>query len=120
MRTRTGNFPIGFRRGNTKWQRDLSSLLEWAVQNDLEVIDLTTDPAGAVKSVAEAGLRIGSIDLADSKGMIAADAGRRGRSPRPQQRLHTRLHGRWPTELLRRHASRKSSSAARRKLWLYG
>ena len=77
MRTRTGNFPIGFRRGNSSWQRDLSSLLEWAVQNDLEVIDLTTDPAGAVKSVAEAGLRIGSIDLADSKGMIAADAGRR-------------------------------------------
>ena len=77
MRTRTGNFPIGFRRGNTKWQRDTSSLVEWAVQNDLEVIDLTTDPAGALKMVAEAGLRIGSIDLPDNKGMIAADAGRR-------------------------------------------
>ena len=77
MRTRTGNFPIGFRRGNSRWQRDLPSLLEWAVQNDLEVIDLTTDPADAVKAAAEAGLRIGSIDLPDAPGMIAADAGRR-------------------------------------------
>ena len=68
MRTRTGNFPIGFRRGNTKWQRDTSSLVEWTVQNDLEVIDLTTDPAGALKTVAEAGLSIGSIDLSRQQG----------------------------------------------------
>ena len=77
MRTRTGNFPIGFRRGNSSWQRDLPSLLEWAVQNDLEVIDLTNSPADAVKVTASAGLRIGSIDLPDAKGMITADAGRR-------------------------------------------
>ena len=77
MRTRTGNFPIGFRRGNSNWQRDLPSLLEWAVQNDLEVIDLTNAPADAVKAVADAGLCIGSIDLPDAKGMISADAGLR-------------------------------------------
>ena len=77
MRTRTGNFPIGFRRGGSRWQRDLDALLEWAVQNNLEVIDLTTAAADAVKAVAQAGLRIGSIDLPDGKGMIVADAGRR-------------------------------------------
>ncbi len=77
MRTRTGDFPIGFRRGNSSWQRDLPSLLEWAVQNDLEVIDLTNSPADAVKVTASAGMRIGSIDLPDAKGMITADAGRR-------------------------------------------
>ena len=77
MRTRTGNFPIGFRRGNTKWQRDISSLVEWTVQNDLEVIDLTTDPVGALKTVAEAGLRIGIHRSARQQGMISADPGRR-------------------------------------------
>jgi sugar phosphate isomerase/epimerase len=77
MRTRTGDFPIGFRRGNSSWQRDLPSLLEWAARNDLEVIDLTNSPADAVKVTASAGLRIGSIDLPDAKGMITADAGRR-------------------------------------------
>ncbi len=77
MKTRTGNFPIGFRRGWSTWQRDLSSLLGWAVQNGLEVIDLTDDATDSLKVVEEAGLRVGSIDLPDVKGMIAADAGRR-------------------------------------------
>ena len=97
-----------------------TSLVEWAVQNDLEVIDLTTDPAGALKMVAEAGLRIGSIDLPDNKGMIAADAGRRAEALARNSDCIRACYGRWPPELLRRHASRKSSSAARRKLWLYG
>ena len=77
MRTRTGNFPIGFRQVNSQWQRDLPSLLEWAEQNELGVIDLANATAAAVKTVADAGLRIGSIDLPDARGMICADAGRR-------------------------------------------
>ncbi len=77
MKTRTGNFPIGFRQVNSNWQRDISSLMEWAIANDLEAIDLTSDSLTAFKAVSEAGLRIGSIDLPDNKGMIAADAGRR-------------------------------------------
>ena len=77
MRTRTGNFPIGFRQLNSKWQRDLPAVLKWAVQNDLEVIDLNNGSADAVKAVSHAGLRIGSIDLPDSKTMISADAARR-------------------------------------------
>ena len=77
MKTRTGNFPIGFRQVNTKWQQDVPSLLAWTVANGLEAIDLTTDSPAAVKAVSDAGLRIGSIDLPDNKGMIAADSGRR-------------------------------------------
>ena len=77
MKTRTGNFPIGFRRGWSKWQQDLSSVLAWALQNHLEVIDLGSDAAACLKAVAEAGLRVGSIDLPDTKGQISADAGRR-------------------------------------------
>lgn len=77
MKTRTGSFPVGFRQVNSKWQRDLPSLVEWAVRNGLEVIDLTGASADAVKTVAAAGLRIGSVDLPDVKGLISADAGRR-------------------------------------------
>lgn len=77
MKTRTGNFPIGFRQMNRQWQRDISSLVEWSLANDLEVIDLTNDSPAAVKTVTEAGLRVGSIDLPDNKGMIAADPARR-------------------------------------------
>lgn len=80
MRTRTGSFPIGFRRGNVKWQKALPSLLQWAVDNDLEVIDLTRGSADAVKSATKAGLRIGSIDMADTKGLIAAHAARRAKA----------------------------------------
>ena len=77
MKTRTGNFPIGFRQVNAKWNRDIPSLLEWAVASGLEVIDLTSDSPAALKAVSDAGLRIGSIDLPDNKGMIAADPARR-------------------------------------------
>lgn len=77
MKTRTGSYPIGFRRGNGAWQEDLGSLLQWASQNGLEVIDLRKDAAQVGQQVLDAGLRIGSVDMADSRGMIAADAGRR-------------------------------------------
>lgn len=77
MKTRTGNFPLGFRRGNGAWQQDLGALLQWAKENELEVIDLRTDGDVTGQAVLDAGLRIGSVDLADNKGMIAADAGRR-------------------------------------------
>ncbi len=77
MKTRTGSFPIGFRRGGGAWQQDLNSLLQWTKQNELEVVDLRTDGDVTGQAVLDAGLRIGSVDLADNKGMIAADAGRR-------------------------------------------
>jgi sugar phosphate isomerase/epimerase len=77
LRTRTGDFPIGFRRGGGAWQADLAELLEWAVANELEVIDLRADADVTGRMVVDAGLRIGSVDLPDNKGMIAADAGRR-------------------------------------------
>lgn len=77
MKTRTGNFPIGFRRGGGDWQQDLAALLAWAKQHGLEVVDLRPDGDATGQAVLEAGLRIGSVDLPDSKGMIARDPGRR-------------------------------------------
>ncbi|CAN5652489.1 hypothetical protein BH10CHL1_BH10CHL1_26700 [soil metagenome] len=73
MKTRTGNYPIGFRRGGTEWQRDIDSLIAWAKKNDLEAIDLGKDANVIGQKVLDAGLRIGSVDLRESKGMISPD-----------------------------------------------
>lgn len=77
MKTRTGNFPIGFRRGGTEWQQDTSALIEWTKTNELEVIDLGRDGDSSAPVVRAAGLRIGSIDLKEWHGMLAADKGKR-------------------------------------------
>lgn len=77
MKTRTGNFPIGFRRGGGEWQQNLDELLTWAIAGGLEVIDLRSDADVTGQAVLDAGLRIGSTDVPDNKGMISADRGRR-------------------------------------------
>ena len=75
--TRTGNFPIGFRRGWSEWQKDLSSLLQWSKENNFAAIDLGRNGADEARAVQEAGLRIGTVDLLDWQGMISPDAGKR-------------------------------------------
>jgi len=77
MKTRTGGFPIGFRRGWTDWQKDLTSLLAWSKENDLSCMDLGKDADEYGQQVLDAGLRIGSIDLKEWHGMISPDAGLR-------------------------------------------
>ena len=77
MRTRIGGYPIGFRRGGGEWQSDLKELSQWAITNDLEVIDLRKDAPETGQIALDAGLRIGTVDLANSKGMISADRGKR-------------------------------------------
>src|SRR5262245_11840305 len=77
MKTRTGGYPIGFRRGGGDWQRDLGALVNWASSNGLEVIDMQADAATTGQSVLGAKLRIGTVDLPNNKGMISADAGKR-------------------------------------------
>jgi sugar phosphate isomerase/epimerase len=75
MKTRTGSFPIGFRRSRAEWQSELTSLLAWAKDNDLDVIDLGADADKTAKIAVEAGMRIGSVDLLDWQNMISADKG---------------------------------------------
>ncbi len=77
MKTRTGEFSIGFRRGGSAWQQDLAALIAWTKQNDLEVIDLGRDGDETAGAVVDAGLAVGSVDLADWKGMISPDKGTR-------------------------------------------
>lgn len=77
MKTRTGSFPIGFRRGWSDWQKDLAGAITWAKNSGLEVIDLGRDGDKAGRQVVDAGLRLGSVDLLEWEGMISADKTKR-------------------------------------------
>ena len=73
MKTRTGGFSLGFRRGGSDWQVDLDRLIAWSVENELEAIDLHADGDTAAEAVIDAGLRVGSVDLPEWRGMISPD-----------------------------------------------
>jgi sugar phosphate isomerase/epimerase len=72
--TRTGSFPIGFRRGGGEWQKDLPTLLAWASEHGFGAIDLGRDGDQTAATVTKAGLKIGSVDLVEWAGMISPDA----------------------------------------------
>ena len=69
--TRTGSFPIGFRRGGG-WQKEVSALIGWARDHDFAAIDLGRSHAD-VEAVRGAGLQVGSIDLLAWQPMFGAD-----------------------------------------------
>jgi sugar phosphate isomerase/epimerase len=78
MKTRTGNFPIGFRRGWTDWQKnDLKALADWGVKAGFEVIDLGKVGSEEMATLKAAGIRLGTADLIDFGGLLAKDAGKR-------------------------------------------
>ena len=77
--TRTGNYPIGFRRGWSEWQRDIAGLTAWAKENDVGVLDLGTDLSHVV-AATEAGLKIGSVDLLAWGALFSKDPGKRAES----------------------------------------
>jgi sugar phosphate isomerase/epimerase len=80
LTTRTGNFPIGFRRGGSDWQKDLPKLVAWARENELGVIDLGRN-VEEIAIVREAGgLIVGSVDLLEWQPMMSADKGKREES----------------------------------------
>lgn len=77
LQTRTGGFPIGFRRGWSDWQKDTQGLIAWAKANNLGVIDLggNADTEGA--AVVAAGLKVGSADLKSWSGFLSKDPHKR-------------------------------------------
>jgi len=77
VRTATGGFTIGFRRGGGKWQKDISLLLAWAKENGLGCVDLGRDADQCGEQVAQAGVRIGSADLANWEDLASSDADKR-------------------------------------------
>lgn len=77
MKTRTGGFPLGFRRGGRGWWVETEALLFWMKAHDIGVIDLGRDADQSGHAFLDAGIRLGSVDLPDGKSMISPDAGRR-------------------------------------------
>jgi len=87
MKTRTGSFPIGLRRGWSDWQKDLSGIVTWAKQSGLEVLDPGSDGDSVGREVVAAGLRIGSVDLLEWKHDALGRQGQNGLMPSPKIRL---------------------------------
>ncbi len=77
MLTRTGNFPIGLRRGWSAWQKDLAALTQWARRAGFESIDLGTLQAEDVRVLGQAGLKLGTVDLINFGQLMQNDAGAR-------------------------------------------
>jgi len=78
MSTRSGNFPIGFRRAGVEWQKDLGKLAKWSKQAGFDVIDFTHRcGADDIATLKSAGLAAGSVDLLDFGQIMAGDAGKR-------------------------------------------
>jgi len=76
--TRTGSFPIYFRRGGSEWQKDLDAVIAFAIANGFAGIDVGALPIADLKRIQTAGLRIGTIDLPQKWTELAsADAGKR-------------------------------------------
>jgi len=77
-RTRTGSFPIGFRRGWSDWQKNLNNVISFARNSGFESIDVGDLPADEIKPILAANLRVGSVDLKHPWSAIAsADAAKR-------------------------------------------
>ena len=75
-RTATG-FPIGFRHTPlSEWSQDLAGLVAWAEENDFGALDIGGG-ADQVSAVIEAGLRVGSVDLPEWRGMLSLGADKR-------------------------------------------
>ena len=49
MKTATGNYPLGWRRRKYAWEQDLDGMIAWALDNELEVIDLGRTPTAVPK-----------------------------------------------------------------------
>jgi sugar phosphate isomerase/epimerase len=78
MPTRTGSFPIGFRRAGVEWQKDLPKLAKWSKQIGFDLLDFTHRTTGEDFNVLKsAGLTHGSVDLLDFGQIMASDAGKR-------------------------------------------
>lgn len=76
MKTRTGNFPIGFRRGGG-WQGDIEVLAKFAKDAGFEAIDLGQANSEDVNVLKKHGLKVGSVDLLNWHNLFSKDEGER-------------------------------------------
>jgi sugar phosphate isomerase/epimerase len=80
LQTRTGNFPIGFRRGGSEWLQNLDQVLAWAKESELGVIDIGPDADTTAAQVVAAGLSVGSADALNWPGWMSPNAETRAAS----------------------------------------
>ena len=77
MSSRDGNFILGVRQGNSSWQQDLPRFIQWLRASGFEAVDLGEATADSLRQVADARLRIGSVDLPQSwTDLVCEDRGR--------------------------------------------
>ena len=90
MATRTGSFPLGFRRAGVEWQKDLPRLVQWSKRAGFDVIDLTGRATAAeARNLKDVNLAVGSVDLLDFGQLMNSDAAKR-------RELSSRMSGRKP------------------------
>ena len=77
MKTRTGGFAIGTRILGSSWQSEIGALIDWSKETGLDVIDIGRNGDSVAAPIVEAGLRVGSVDLAEWHPMISADKAKR-------------------------------------------
>lgn len=78
MSTRTGNFPIGFRRGWSDWQKkDLVALANWAKSTGFDALDLSKAGGEEMQILKAANLKLGTADLLDFGNIMATDTAKR-------------------------------------------
>jgi sugar phosphate isomerase/epimerase len=76
MKTKTGNLPIGFRSGRGEWFGEVDKLIEFALANDFEVLDVPNNVED-VEKASNAGLKVGTIDLKVWEELISSDQDKR-------------------------------------------
>jgi len=77
-RTRTGDYPIGFRQvGGAAGHREAPALARWARGEGFAGIDLKHDADEQAAAVRAAALAVPAADLPDWRGLISDDADRR-------------------------------------------
>jgi len=76
MKTRTGRFPIGFRRGRG-WQDNTTDLADWAGGVGFEAVDLGEATAEDIRVLRDHGLRVGTCDLLSMALLLSPDEGER-------------------------------------------
>ncbi len=75
--TRTGSFPLAFRRGWTDWQKDLGNVIQFAKDNQFEGIDVGALDTRELKQVIDSGLKLGTVDAKSWPALTSSDAGKR-------------------------------------------
>src|SRR5690349_19552284 len=78
MHTKTGNFPIGFRRGWGDWQRgDVGALVRCAKIAGFAPLDLACATPAAIDAIQAVVLALVSCDLLDLPNLLSTDPGKR-------------------------------------------